>query len=272
MGGIKMILKYIILGIIQGFTEPLPVSSSGHIILFKALFNTEIFSSLNFEIISNFGSFIAIFLLFFKDIKKIIKDFFLYIFKKDTKPYKDSFKYVIYIIISSIPAAILGLFLKDKIENITNLNYLGFAFLITSLALFLVRNNKGVKKDVDLTIKDAIIIGLFQSMALMPGISRSGMTLVGTLICKLNIKDALKYTFMLYFPVSIGAFILGLNDFLATPNLDIMLIPYLAGAISAFCLTYLSFKFMAKLVNRGKLLYFSYYCLFIAGFIFLYFH
>ena len=173
------IITYIILGIIQGITEPIPVSSSGHIFLFKNLFNTNMFNSLNFEIISNFGSFIAIFIIFWKDIKELIIAFFSYIFKKDTrKKYASKFRYALYIIISTIPVGITGFLFKDEIENLYSLNGLAIAFLITALALFIVRNIKGTKSDEDIKLKDAILIGLIQAVTIIPGISRSGTVLV----------------------------------------------------------------------------------------------
>ena len=110
-------IKYIILGIIQGITEPLPISSSGHIYLFKNIFGTELFNTLNFEIISNFGSFLAIAFIFRKDIIKLLKETFNYLFIKDKKyKSKDSFSYVIKIIISTIPAGIAGIVLSDYLE------------------------------------------------------------------------------------------------------------------------------------------------------------
>ena len=176
------ILTYIILGIIQGLTEPLPISSSGHIFLFKNLFNTTMFNSLNFEIISNFGSFIAIFIIFWKDIKDLVSSFFIYIFNKEKrKTTKEKFKYCWLVVISTIPVGIVGFLFKDKLENLYSLKGLAFAFLITALALFIVRNIKGDKGDYDITIKDAIIIGLFQMITIIPGISRSGTVLVACL-------------------------------------------------------------------------------------------
>lgn len=159
-------------------------------------------SDLNFEIICNFGSFLAILFIFRKDVIKLIKDFFTYVFNKDSRDKtKYGFKYALYIIISTIPVGLSGLFLKDFIEEkLTRVKILGFAFLLTALALFIVRNIKGEKDDKDITLKDAIIIGLFQMITIMPGISRSGTVLVACLLCKLKRETALKYTFMLYFP------------------------------------------------------------------------
>lgn len=266
------IITYIILGIIQGITEPIPVSSSGHIFLFKNLFNTNIFNTLNFEIISNFGSFIAIFIIFWKDIKELIIAFFSYIFKKDTrKKYLTKFKYALYIIISTIPVGITGFLFKDKLENLYSLKGLAIAFLITALALFIVRNIKGNKNDEDITLKDAIIIGLIQAITIVPGISRSGTVLVACLLCNLKRETALKYTFMLYFPVSIGTMILGVSDLASTSELTSMLIPYIAGMVAAGIVTFFSYRWLSNWVKKGKLWKFSIYCVILAIFIFIYF-
>ena len=136
-------LKYIILGIIQGLTEPLPISSSGHLVIFKNLFNLDSLNDLNFEIIVNFASFLAISFIYRKDIIKLIKDNINYLKTKNYK-YENSFKYILLIILACIPAGILGLLFKDKIDLIsTNVKYIGIALLITSLALFIVRKIDG---------------------------------------------------------------------------------------------------------------------------------
>ena len=264
-------LKYIILGIIQGITEPIPVSSSGHIFLFKNLFNTEIFNTLNFEIISNFGSFLAILFIFRKDIIDLIKKFFGYIFSnKKREATKDGFSYVIKMIISTIPVGITGLLFNDYLEeNYTSLKFLAIAFLFTAVMLYIVRNIKGEKDSSSITYKDAIIIGMFQAITIIPGISRSGTTLVACLICKLKRDDALKYTFMLYFPVSLGTMILKASDIVNTP-VD-LLMPYLCGMISALVVTYFSYIWLSNIVKKGKLWKFSIYCLFLTLFILIYF-
>jgi len=264
-------LKYIILGIIQGLTEPLPVSSSGHIYLFKTIFNTNLFNSLNFEIISNFGSFIAIFIIFWKDIKKLIISFFTYIFStKKRKILINDFKYCLYIIISTIPVGITGLIFKDKVSSYS-IKLLAISFLITAFSLFIVRNIKGHKNDNDITLKDAILIGIIQGITIVPGISRSGTVLVGCLLCNLSRVTALKYTFMLYFPVSVATMFVGVPDLLSTTGLNTLIFPYLAGMLSAGIVTFFSYKWLSSIVKKGKLWKFSIYCIFLAFFIFIYF-
>ena len=255
------LFEYIIFGIIQGLTEPLPISSSGHLVLLKNIFNTTIQNDLNFEIVVNFGSFLAILLIFWKDIIKLIHSFFGFIFTKNKekkKEYQIDFKYCLLIIIGSIPVGITGLLLKDKIETIlSGPRILGVAFLITALALFLVRNSKGIKKDKDITYKDAIIIGLLQMVALFPGISRSGTVLVGCLLCGLSRETSLKYTFMLYFPVS--------------DNITSLVLPYTAGLIASGIVTYFAYRWLSNWVKKGQLWKFSIYCLTLGIFVLFFF-
>lgn len=264
-------VKYIILGLIQGITEPLPISSSGHVFLFKNLFNSEsLFNSFNFEIISNFASFLAILFIFRKDVIKLIKDFFGFIFGKNKEGYKIGFSYVIKMIISTIPVGIAGVLLNDYLEaHFSSVKLLGFAFLFTALMLYLVRNIKGEKGDADITYKDAIIIGLFEMITIIPGISRSGTVLVACLICKLKRETALKYTFMLYFPVSLGTMLLKVSDLLSTESS--LILPYASGFIVALIVTYFSYNWLSNFVKKGKLWKFSIYCLCLALFIFIYF-
>ena len=125
------IFKYIIIAIIQGITEPLPVSSSGHMFLFKKIFNTNMFNDLNYEIICNFGSFLAILFIYRKDVIKLVKNFFSYIFKKKNRNKNIiGYKYGLNIIISSIPVGICGLLFKNTLENkLSNIIILGFAIV-----------------------------------------------------------------------------------------------------------------------------------------------
>ena len=257
-------LIYIILGIIQGFTEPIPVSSSGHLVIFKNILNVPILNDLNFEIFSNFGSFLAILIIFRKDIYKLLKDFFLYIKTKEKK-YKESFNYVILIIIGTIPAAILGLLINDIIENnLRNVKYIGIALLITAFFLFLIRKLKGQKKDNDINILDAIKIGVFQALALFPGISRSGATLVGGMLNNLTRETAFKFSFMLYIPITLATMILGIKDIANTSTHPNLLLNYIIGSIAAFIITLITTKWFKKIMLKGKLIYFVYYCL-VAG-------
>jgi undecaprenyl-diphosphatase len=254
-----MLIKYIILAIVQGITEPLPISSSGHMILIKNVFNFNMLKDFNYEIICNFGSFLAIFIIFFNDIKMLL----IQVIKK-------KYKYIINIIISTLPVCITGLLFKKNLGNISMLS-LGVSFLITSLLLFFVRNINGIKNDNDINIKDAIIIGIFQAMAIIPGISRCGSVLVACLLCKLKRNTALKYTFILYFPVSIASFILGVNSLIKMPNFNAYLVPYFIGMIVSGIITLFAYNWLSNWLKNGKIIYFSLYAFLLSLFIFIYF-
>lgn len=254
------IIKYIFLGIVQGFTEPLPISSSGHVFILKEIFDIGS-TDLNFEIIVNFGSLLAILLIYKDDLIKLIKNFFLY-FKEKTEETKSDFKYCWLIVLGSIPVGIIGFIFKDIIEDkLNNIKIIGIAFLITSLFLFLVRNIKGNKSDKDLSIMDSIIIGLTQVVALVPGISRSGSTLIGGLFRDLDRKTALKYSFMLYIPVSVGTTLLGIKDLLEMGNIHDLILPYGLGFIASFIVSFFTLRWFMGVVKKGNLKYFSIYCL-----------
>lgn len=254
------ILQYVFLGVIQGITEPIPISSSGHILILKNLFNFKMLDDINFEIIVNFGSFIAIFFLYRKEIFKIIQDCFNFI-KTKKQIYKENYNYAWLIILGTLPAGILGLFLKDKIELISNnIKIIGIALLITSCALFLIKDEKGQKDKTNITILDSIIIGLFQAIALFPGISRSGSTIVGAMNRNLKRDTAINYSFMLYLPISIATLIVGIKDLVNTYNISSLIIPYFFGMIASTIVTYFSAKWFINIMKKGKLIYFSIYC------------
>lgn len=267
-----MNIEYPILGLIQGFTEPIPVSSSGHLKLFKAIFNLKNLNDLNFDIIVNFGSLLAIIFIFRKDLIKLIKSFFEYIFNKNRKSNYLNFKYCLLIIIATIPIGLIGYLTKDIIENkLGSMNFLAISFLITAMSLFLVRKIKGKKDDQDLTYKDAIIIGLFQILAIIPGISRSGMTLVGCLVRDLKRETSLKFIFLLYIPVSLATMLLGVLDIAKTGSLSKVFLPYSVGLLLSLLATLVSYKFLSNIVKKGKLIIFALYCLILSLSIFIFF-
>lgn len=256
-----LLCKYMFLGFIQGFTEPIPVSSSGHLVIFKSLFNDAAMNDLNFEIVVNFGSLIAILIIFRKDLINIIRDFFCYIKTKETK-YYSNFKYALLIVIGSIPAGFAGLILKDKIEEVlSGVKVVGFALLVTALFLFLVKDYKGKKSDDKVTVKNALVIGFFQVLALFPGISRSGSTLVGGMQQGLKREAAFKFSFMLYIPISVATMLLGVKDMMAANLEAVTYLYYFAGMVVAGVVTYFSTLWFRDVVKKGKLIYFVWYCL-----------
>ena len=266
------ILKYIFLGILQGITEPLPISSSGHIYVCKALLNTSLFNDLNLEIFLNFASFVAILIILRKDIMDIIKGSINY-FKSKREKDKKKFKYLLLMVVSTIPVSIVGLLFNKNLSSLLSKNVfiVGFGFIVTALALILVMNEDGDKEDIDITFTDAIMIGLCQAVSIVPGISRCGVVLVSCLLCGLNKNSALKYTFMLYLPVSIGTMVLGVGNVI-TSGVDMSLLYYyLLGMGFAFITTYFSYRFLTNSLINGKLWTFSVYLFAVALFTIIYF-
>lgn len=259
------LIRFIFLGFIQGITEPIPISSSGHLLIFKTL-ATKGAAGIDFDLlatITNTGSLIAICILFKDEILELFRDFFGYLSKKDKKYYQN-YKYSWYIVIATIPAGIMGLIVTklgifDILEE--NVKFVGITLLITAFFLFLIRNIKGQKEKNDITLKDAIIVGLFQVIALLPGISRSGATIVGGMTRGFTRKTAFKFSFLLYIPISIATMILGIKGLL-TSSLDITLwICYIISAIIAGIFTYIGTKWFKHIMEEGKLIYFVIYCI-----------
>ena len=257
------LIKYIILGIIQGFTEPLPVSSSGHIFILKYLLNTDIGSDLNFEIIVNAGSLLAVVIIYHKKILSLLEGFIMYLKNRNVR-YEMDYRYSLYVLVGCIPVGILGFLLKDYIESVLSMSFtiVGVSFIITGVFLYLVRNKNNRRGTV--TLGDALYIGLVQTIALLPGISRSGSTLIAGLSSGLSKEEAFDYSFMLYIPISIGTTILGIKDLI---NSDIEFLPYFLGFIFSFIVSFFTLKWFRNLVRNGKLIYFSIYCLLMGLFV-----
>lgn len=252
-------IKYILLGLIQGLTETIPVSSSGHLMILKALLDVKVdFDTI--AILTNFGSLVAILILFWNDITRLISGFFKYLTTKKTQ-YKNEYKYCWMIVIGCIPAGLMGLVVSkldlfSKIEN--NIKIVGISLIITAILLFVVRNFKGKKDDNEISVKEALIVGCFQIMGLFPGISRSGSTIVGGMTGGLKRDTAFKYSFMLYIPMSLAAMALELSDINISSNL---IVSYILSIVVACIVTLLVTKWFRKIVNEGKLVYFSIYCI-----------
>lgn len=261
------LMKYIFLGLIQGLTEPLPISSSGHLVIFEEIFNVAV-NDLNFEIFVNAGSLIAIVFIYRQFLLKLVVNSFKYVFQRDSECKKD-FNYVILIILGVIPAGFIGFFFKDNIEvYLKSMEVVGITLLITGLALTLIsKKATDINTKAQLTILDALIIGLFQVIALIPGISRSGSTMVGGLSRKINFEDTMRFSFMLYIPISLGALLLGIIDL---DTSSIFIEGYIAGFVVSMIATYFAVKLLFNVVKKGNIKYFSIYCFSVGSLVLIY--
>lgn len=258
------LIKYIVLGIIQGVTEIFPVSSSGHLVLFSNIFlgGEDINTTLTlFLMITNMGSFLALLIYYFKDVKALVVDSLKFVFNKEKRNeiiVQENFNYAVKLIIAIVPIGIAGLLIKDYLP--TNLLSIGISLIITSLLLFLVFLLRNKKFSNDITFKNAGVIGLIQMFAVFPGISRSGITLVGGLSQKIEIKKVMRFSFLCYLLISIPVSGLGLYDAIKNPG-TIDIPGFSLAFIFSFIFSLLTIKIMHKYVTVKNLVWFSLYAL-----------
>ncbi|TDQ40853.1 undecaprenyl-diphosphate phosphatase [Aureibacillus halotolerans] len=268
MEDLLTLIKYVLLGLVQGVTEPIPISSSGHLVLLQQLFNIES-QGLDFLILLNFGSFIAVVLVYWHDIVRLAKNAVGFVATRDTTK-RDDFDMVLYIIIATIPAGVIGLLFSDAIDSRLNQAWLvGATLIVTGIALWIIRNIRGRRNEGQLTLKDALIVGLAQAVALIPGISRSGSTIVAAMLLGMKRDLALRFSFMLYIPVSLGTMVLSIDTLLARDWSSIWLFYSLAFIVTAVA-SYFALRWFMGIMERGNLKYFSYYC-FVVGILAIFF-
>jgi undecaprenyl-diphosphatase len=263
MDKIYDLMKYIFLGLFQGITEPIPVSSSGHLEIAEHFFGLEI-EGMSFALLVNTASLFAVLLVYKDDIIRLIVNGLAYLKNKDPEA-KSDFMFIIYLIVGTIPAGVIGVLFGDFIEeHLASIKTVGVNLLVTGFALWMIRNMRGRKSDGELSYRDAIIVGLAQAAALIPGISRSGATIVAAMSLGMKQETALRYSFLLYIPVSVGGMILGFSDILNDPYLSELSLPYILAFISSLIASYFSLKWFMNIMARGNLKYFAIYC-FIVG-------
>jgi len=245
----------IILGIIQGLTEFLPVSSSGHLELAKVILGDDSLpeESMLMTVVLHGATALSTIGFFRKDILELFKGLFQ--FKNN-----EEFKFSLNIVISMIPAAVVGVLFDDEIEAFFGGKVLlvGSMLLITAVLLILADKAKNTEKKVG--IKEAIIIGVSQAIAIMPGISRSGATISTSVMLGVDREKAARFSFLMVVPLIMGKIAKDVLDG-AFDVIDGSMLNYGAGFIAAFLTGILACTWMIKLVKKSKLKYFAYYCL-----------
>ena len=252
------VLEAILIGIIQGLTEFLPVSSSGHIELSKAILKTTIEGEDNvmFTVVLHAATALSTIVVFRKEILQIFKGLFQF-------TWNDEFRFSVKIIISMFPAAIVGIVFKEEIDDFFTgeIMLVGLMLLITGAVLFLADKAKNTTKDVG--IIESIIIGVSQAVAILPGISRSGATIGTSVLLGIDRTKAAKFSFLMVVPLIFGKMAkLILDGEISFQSNDIL--AYGAGFSAAFVVGLLACTWMIALVKKSQLKYFSFYC-FIVG-------
>ncbi len=246
----------LILGLIQGLTEYLPVSSSGHLAIGSALFGIEGEENLAFTIIVHVATVLSTLVILWKEIEWIFKGLFKFQMNDETR-------YVINIIVSMIPIGIVGVFFKDKVEAIfgSGLLVVGFCLLVTALLLSFSYYYKPRQKE-KISLKDAFIIGLSQACAVLPGLSRSGTTIATGLLLGNSKEKLAQFSFLMVIPPILGEALLDAIKMMKGEDIagDIPAISLIVGFLAAFVSGCVACKWMINIVKKGKLIYFAIYC------------
>jgi len=244
----------LILGIIQGLTEFLPVSSSGHLIIAQKLLGVE-GGVVYFNVAVHFATLVAVCIALWDEVYALIK-----------KPFC---KLTGLLVIATIPAVAAGLFLNDLFESVSISGAtVGIGLLITGLVLVLTsRPVEGTKNLGDMKWYDALLVGIAQAIAIVPGISRSGMTIGANLSLKVRREYAVKFAFLMSIPVILGGFVLETYQFISEGSANIEILPLLVGMISAGTAGYFAIKLFIRTVVKGKLRLFAWYVFALAALI-----
>ncbi|MCP4267181.1 MAG: undecaprenyl-diphosphate phosphatase [Candidatus Brocadiaceae bacterium] len=261
-----MLIKSILLGLIQGLTEFLPISSSGHLVILKSFLDIET-KGVVWELALHFGTLLAIVAVFYKDIFMILKSIclsykklgagenFARIIRHDTHA-----RIFLFVIIGTVPTVTIALLFRNIFENLFNKPVIaGFMLLVTGTILWFTKYSFSLNsKKKGLGIIDALIIGTVQGFAITPGISRSGATIAAATFRGVDRETASKFSFLLVIPVIIGGMIMMIKDNITLESEEISFL--IIGSLVAALTGYISLRFLIKIVKTGKLHLFSYYC------------
>jgi len=249
-------IQALVLGIVQGITEWLPVSSSGHLVITQQLLGIHADESLLFDLVVHLGTLFAVIVYFRKELGRIVLALFTRAIGRSAEQ-SQLRKLGVLLIIGTVPAALAGVIFKDQIEEIFDIRLVGIALVANGFFLFAASRfaSEGNKRAANLL--DAIVIGLLQAVSIIPGISRSGSTLCGGMFRGLQRETAAVFAFLLSVPTLIGAFGYG---FLTLERYDATLLTSMIGLVSAFAVGLVSIDYLLKAVRRGKLWIFGAYC------------
>ncbi|MBQ6648925.1 MAG: undecaprenyl-diphosphate phosphatase [Muribaculaceae bacterium] len=249
-------LQALILGIIQGLTEYLPVSSSGHLAIGSYLFGLQDSDNLMFTVLVHVATVLSTFVILWSEIDWILKGLFKFKMNDETK-------YFINILISMIPVGIVGVFFKDYVEEVfgSGLLIVGIMLLVTAALLtFSYYAKPRIKQNI--SWKDALIIGIAQACAVMPGLSRSGSTIATGLLLGNKKESLAQFSFLMVIPPILGEALLDVMKMMKGEDVfgSISTLPLMVGFLAAFISGCIACKWMISIVKRGKLIYFGIYC------------
>jgi undecaprenyl-diphosphatase len=252
------IFEAIILGLIQGLTEYLPVSSSGHLEIGHVLFGVAEGDNLIFDILVHGATVLSTLVIFRKEIIELFAGLFMFKWNEQTI-------YISKLLVSAIPVAIAGVFFEDQVEALFsgNLLFIGSMLLVTAGLLTFAHFSKARTRKI--TFLDSLIIGTAQVLAIIPGISRSGATIATGMIIGNNKANLAKFSFLMVIIPILGANFLEIISGDMTVNSSIGTLPLIAGFLAAFVAGLLACRWMVNIVRKGKIIYFAVYCVIIGA-------
>ncbi len=264
------IIKAVILGVVQGLTEFLPISSSGHLVIGSQILNFHE-PGIAFEVFLHMGTLLAVIIAFYKDILLMLKAVFVSPETRRADPrLRRAFMWDIYIVVATIPAVIVGLFLKDSIEDIFNNVLITYAMLaVTGTIMLLTRKIR--ERDVRVNCPRSLLIGCAQATAILPGLSRSGSTIFTGMLLGIQREKAARFSFIMSIPAILGASTLQLSDLLAVPPTRDQIAALGAGTVASLISGYLAILCLMRFVRRGQLHWFGYYCYLVSALGFLHY-
>lgn len=247
-------LQAFLLGIIQGLTEFLPVSSSGHLEIGNHLIGVDAHANFVFALVVHGATVLSTLVVFRKDIAQLFKGIFQ--FKRNEEN-----RYVLKLLVSALPITIVGIIFQENIRTLFSSNLLLVGVMLLVTATFLTFTFFAKAGDKNISYRDALIIGIAQTFAILPGISRSGATIATGLLLKNKRENVARFSFLMVLIPIIGANLFDLYSGTTTNETSIGILPLIVGFVAAFTSGLLACKWMIKIVKQGKLIYFAVYCL-----------
>lgn len=244
------IIKALILGVVQGLTEFLPISSSGHLLVFQKLMGVNMENILTFDLALHFATLVAVVAVLWRDVLEMIKH-----------PFS---KLTLLVVVGTIPTVIIGFAFKETFEGLLHSGVsVGIEFIFTGVILLYAENVKNRQKRLEqMKYSDAVVVGIAQGIAILPAVSRSGLTLAGALFRGLNREFALRFSFLMSIPAILGPALLDAVDFVqgeANASLGMSTPAFLLGMLAAAISGYLAVRFMLRIFTKWSLRVFAYY-------------
>jgi len=250
----------VLLGVLQGITEWLPISSSGHLAIFQFYFEEE--PPILFDIILHLGSLCVILYIMKDELKQVVSAFPSFISNYNYSNLKGEQRLIGMVIVASIPTAIIGFTFDSTVigDFYSEMHLVGVCLIFTGLLVWFSKDYTGNKQIDDFPIKNALVVGFFQGLAILPGISRSGSTIAISKILGMDPVRAARFSFLLFIPAILGATLLKFQDIDETVS-EVGPLPLLLGFISSLVTSYFSINLLLELIKKQQFHYFTPYCL-----------